>query len=127
MTITEFLKKEIGKNKLVNDVIDILLSEGDDEAILSQMKHVCEYGCITGNVSQLIYYSDTIRWYEEHKNEINELLSDVCYGEGLPMWELFRNFDKQDMLVLDTNNQNLLAWFSFEEINNKLLDEFNCI
>ena len=49
--------------------------------------------------------------------EINSLLYDTMNGTGLySPSELFGDkWDKEDPLAQDTYNQNLLAWFGFEE------------
>ena len=74
-----------------------------------------EHGCQSGMVSGLIYYADTIKFFEDHKGEINELIKNVIDHAGF-LGELFGDkWDVEDPLCLDTNNQNLLAWFGFEE------------
>ena len=72
---------------------------------------------MSGIVSELIYYSDTIRFYKRYRDEINELLKGLMDSTGLySMKELFgKNWDDEDPLILETHNQNLLAWFGFEE------------
>jgi hypothetical protein len=73
-------------------------------------------GCVSGMVSHLIYYADTLKFFKKFKGEINELLQETINNTGLSISELFGNkFDTGDPLCLDTQNQNLLAWFGFEE------------
>ena len=82
------------------------------EAIDELMTH----GCQSGTVSGLIYYADTTKFFEDHKGEINELLKDTLWSAGLTCVELFGDkWNSDDPLCMDTNNQNLLAWFGFEE------------
>ena len=82
------------------------------EAIDELMSH----GCQSGMVSGLIYYTDTTKFFEAHKAEINELLKEVLSSTGLDTAELFGDkWDTDDPLCMDTTNQNLLAWFGFEE------------
>ena len=78
---------------------------------------VLNHGCQSGIVSELIYYTDTVRFYKQYKEEINGLLYDAMNGTGLySPSELFGSkWDKEDPLAQDTYNQNLLAWFGFEE------------
>ena len=54
---------------------------------------------------------------KQHKEEINGLLYDAMNGTGIySPSELFGNkWDKEDPLAQDMYNQNLLAWFGFEE------------
>ena len=78
---------------------------------------VLNHGCRSGMVSDLIYYSDTIKFYKEYRDEITELLYNLTTDCGLYDLSLLfgENWDKEDPLANDTYNQNLLAWFGFEE------------
>lgn len=81
------------------------------EAIDELMQH----GCQSGMVGFLIYHSDTIKFFNDHKEEINELLKEAIDSTGLGVGELFGDkWDAGDPLCIDTDNQNLLAWFGFE-------------
>ena len=68
-------------------------------------------------VTHLIYYSDTTRFYKKYQKEINELLYDTLRETGFlnPHQMFGDNWDEEDPLALDVYNQNLLAWFGFEE------------
>ena len=87
------------------------------------LNDVVTHGCISGVVSSLIYYNDTVAFYHKHKEEINDLLNELLQETGLSPNELFRDWDNSDPLALDTHNQNLLAWFGYEEAARRLLDE----
>jgi hypothetical protein len=79
-------------------------------------------GCISGMVSHLVYYHDTLRFYRRHKQEITALLSQALSDSGLKCAsELFKGWDSDDPLALDTPNQNFLAWFAFEETARNLV------
>ena len=81
-----------------------------------QLEDLLQHGCVSGMVSHLIYYGDTLQYYHDHKEEINDLLTENLFNTGLSVPEMFGDkWDKEDPLVLETNNQNLLAWFGFEE------------
>ena len=70
-------------------------------------------GCKSGACRDLIYYGQTKRFYETYKFEINELLYKVGCDS---LADLFgSDWDIHDPLALDEDNQNLLAWFGFEE------------
>ena len=67
--------------------------------------------------------ADTVRFFSEHKREIGNLLGEMCEETGEAPAGLFGDkWDKEDPLALDTYNQNLLAWFGFEEAGRRLLD-----
>jgi hypothetical protein len=130
MTIKEFLLNEQDENdnKLIDGIIDILLAQESEqeEDIIIYMKDVSKHGCSSGVVGELTYYEDTVKWFEDYKTEINELLSEIENSHGTTMFDL-NGFDKSDSLVLGQNNQNLLAWFSFEEVTYRLLEEFESL
>ena len=79
-----------------------------------------EHGCVSGIVSELIYYTDTVAFFKEHQEEINEILKENIESTGLGIHELFRDFDQSDPLCLENHNKNLLAWFGFEEAVSRL-------
>jgi hypothetical protein len=87
-------------------------------------------GCQSGLVGHLIYHKDTLAFYRKHRKEIDELLytslDDI--GENGPADLFGEKWDKTDPLARDTQNQNLLAWFGFEETARKLADraELDC-
>lgn len=82
-------------------------AEGYDGALDDLLEH----GCQSGMVSDLIYYCDTVAFYRRHKAEIDGLVKELG---GSPS-KLFRDWDSTDPFADDTHNQNLLAWFGFEE------------
>lgn len=89
-------------------------------------KDVLYYGCQSGMVGFLVYYSDTVRFYKQYRREIDDLLYEEMEGIGIysPV-ELFgKKWDKEDPLGRDDYNQNLLAWFGFEETMRKLGSRF---
>ena len=106
------------KNPLTKHVCNYVIDRWSD---YDDKKHiftdVLDYGTQSGIVGQLIYYTDTVRFYKQYRQEINELLYDLMNGTGLyAPSELFGSrWDKEDPLAQDTYNQNLLAWFGFEE------------
>jgi len=84
---------------------------------------VLQGGCQAGTVGQLIYYTDTVKFYKRHAKEIDRMLADVCDETGLPPAKLFGNkWDSEDPMARDYLNQNLLAWFGFEETTRRLFD-----
>lgn len=106
------------KNPLTKHVCNYVINRWSD---YDNKKHiftdVLAHSCQSGIVGELIYYTDTVRFYKQYRQEINELLYDLMNGTGLyAPSELFGSrWDKEDPLAQDTYNQNLLAWFGFEE------------
>jgi len=77
-----------------------------------------EYGgCQAGTVNFLIYYADTVRFFKHHKKEIIKLLNEALDSTGLdgPKALFGDKWDDMDPLADEDLNQNVLAWFGFEE------------
>lgn len=107
-------------NKLKDYVLDYYIDDydsyEDEDSFIKSMEDLQRYGCVSGMIHSLIYYDDTNKFYDDYKEEINDLLSGLMDGTGLSMSELFGDkFDNEDPLVLECFNKNLLAWFGFEE------------
>lgn len=120
--IDQFAKE----GKLKKDVVTILKSKARDYSndYKSLLKDVLYSGLQSGIISDLVYYSDTLKWYNKHKAEIKMMLREAMmnYGTNNPADLFGRNWDQDDPFVEDTNNKNLLAWFSFEETAREIAD-----
>lgn len=101
---------------LQNVVLEIIQNQGNKEEQHSFMEDVMQHGCISGIVGELISYHDTTTFYKEHKKDIDNLLYEAIQGTGLQPNELFgEKWENEDPLANELHNQNLLAWFAFEE------------
>lgn len=121
------LISEIAKeNKLKADVVNILKRKVKDydNDYKSLLKDILYSGLQSGIVSDLVYYSDTIKWYKKHRAEIKKMLYELMSSYGTNnLTDIFGNkWDQEDPFAEDTNNQNLLAWFSFEETAREIAD-----
>ena len=110
--------KQNSNSPLYKRVCNYVISEWsnyDDKSGI--FKDVLYHGCRSGIVGFLIYYSDTVKFYNRYREEIDALLYETMEVTGLRSpYELFgNNWDKEDPLGRDRYNQNLLAWFGFEE------------
>ena len=86
-----------------NDVINFLLAQSQDsedaEIILD---NILTHGCQSGMVNHLIYYKDTVKYFEKHENEIMEMLEelgieDVESWDGLQeLSDMFPQLDSAD-------------------------------
>jgi hypothetical protein len=111
----ENLKGKFGE--LGDDVIE-WLTEHTEEGypVESVLKDLLEHGCQSGMVGHLIYYSDTHNFFDEHSDEILELLQEEIV-EGLwPDDSLAQKFKDNDI-------KNFLAWLGFEETARKIANE----
>ena len=53
----------------------MVLEDADDQ--ISYVRDAAERGCVGGNCTRLVYYSDTHNFYHERAEEIDELLETM--------------------------------------------------
>lgn len=112
------VKSDNKTSPLVNKVVSIVNNSTDKDEVIPWLEDVRNYGCVSGMVGELIYYTDTAAWYKKYKREIVSLLTeymlDTMYSSPT---ELFGDkWEYDDPFCEEQNNQNLLAWFSFENV-----------
>ena len=113
-------RKMIGETKLERAVARLVNRNADGD-IRGFLEDLAKGGCASGLVGELIYYVDTIRFYKHHRQEIADLLEETCNEFGGDPADVFGDkWDKDDPLARRENNQNLLAWFAFEETAHRL-------
>lgn len=90
----------------------------------SLFKDILYNGLQSGIIGELIYYSDTLAWYKKHKKDIMQMLKETMLSLGAksPAEVFGRNWDEDDPFAEDTHNQNLLSWYSFEEVTREIAD-----
>lgn len=70
-----------------NDVINYLLDNSDNsEDLQTHLEDINNYGCESGQVNHLIYYTDTVEYFEEHEEEIMEMLEQLGI-ENVESWD----------------------------------------
>ena len=94
------------ESQLTKRVCNYVISRwGDYDDKKHIFTDVLHYGCLSGVVGELIYYSDTVRFYKQYRQEINALLYELMDGTGLyAPSELFGDkWDKEDPLRRTTS------------------------
>ena len=117
-----------------NDVINFLLdNNNNNEDLQTHLEDINNYGCESGQVNHLIYYADTVAYFEEHKNEIIEMLEQLGI-EDVESWDEMDEEEQMDaiqeyasnIMMYDNNpmelnkqDKNYLAWaiFEYEAVN----------
>ena len=99
---------------LKHEVVEIIMDQVDglekDNEIFSAVEEIVTYGCQSGIVSALITYDDTAKFFDNHSDEIFELVEDMKQ-EGIIDMNSFE---------LSKNN---LAWLAFEAIAQEIYQE----
>lgn len=103
------------ENMLTNYVIDSIMERSINERI-NFITELLNHGCISGLVSELIYYSDTTKFYARFKSEIFDLADEQAKEIGYTSaMELIANLrGAKDCNCID-QLENLLSWYGFEE------------
>lgn len=83
---------------------------------LNDFKDIAEYGCDSGVATHHIYYRDTIKFFDEHEDEIMMMLEDVM-GSEYP-GQLLTRCDNSL-----TSFKNDAVWTYIELTANHLVDE----
>lgn len=81
-------------------VAQIISDHDEPEVYLSD---ILNHGCVCGCVSELIYYSDTHKFYDRFYDEIEEMRENTEYETGEP-------------ILIKGDLKNFFAWFAFEEV-----------
>lgn len=121
----ETLENLTTNSQLAEETKNIILNHVDEDYFEGWFEDLMQNGCVSGMVGELIYYCDTTKFYEKHQERINEMIKDLLWEIGADcMYGIFGDkFDSEDPLCLETTNQNLLAWFAFEETARNLANE----
>ena len=93
------------KNLVAKEALDY-----SSESITDFFSDLLQHGCISGMISELIYYVDTHKFYDTHYAEIEELRQNYQGVTGEP-------------LTIKGDLKNFMAWWSFEYIAYNLANE----
>lgn len=110
----DLLKDYANSNKgiisiVARDTIDTINDPTQDTTVyLKGIVNNC--GCAGGACSGLIYYKDTHKFYNENYQEIEELRQKYEDNVGQP-------------IKITYDLKNFFAWFAYEEVCRKLLEE----
>jgi len=107
----------------LKQIVQEWVDEEKEEGYDSVLDDLNQHGCQSGMVGFLVYYSDTTEFYQKHKEEISQLVADLIDSTGLPVHQLFKDWDETDPFANEVMNQNLLAWFGFEETAHRIHSE----
>jgi len=113
-----------GNNSLKDYCLDYLLDiPGEERDTLIQ--DLLSYGCISGMVSGLIYYPETIKFADEYQDEIWDLASEqmASLGETNNILQFFASLNGSKDVGSMEQFKNLLAWYGFEEMTRIIYEQ----
>lgn len=110
---------------VIDDVMDSDISgyNGDtfDEKLKSRLEEITEHGCQSGTVSSLIYYTDTVKFFDNFNDEIYDMVEDV-FGAESTLEMLQRHCELIDIVMGADTVKNYLAWMAYEVTCSNILD-----
>ena len=121
--LNELKKTEEFNSRVERKVINSLLSTGlTVEELKDHIKDILQYGCISGAVNDMIYYTDTVKFFNCYRQEILSMLQDPD--------KIANYFD--DTYWLDhkrysIEEKNHLAWFIYEDIVCRIALHFDLV
>lgn len=93
------------------------------------MQDVMQYGCISGCVTGMIYYHETVKFYDEYREFIFDLLQEWgCQDETLEMMGMISDCEDDEEMeeIYDIHadgEKNNIAWMAFEMVLSDLYHE----
>lgn len=120
---TEIAGMSVERGSIAKDVLDWADYEAGegDVSVKDMLSELQEKGVRSG-ITFLITREDGVKFFDEHKQEINKILGDYIYNiNGGPF--TYQGWDEEDPLALNENNQDCLAAFAFEQVALDLLDK----
>ena len=89
-----------------------------------QIADVVLEGCVTGIVSELIYYADSCAFYEQYEGEIWDRLDQMSCDMGeASILHLIATFNGAKSVGSHDQFRNLLAWWACEDVCREIIAE----
>ena len=130
LTVLENMESETVGVK--NDVINFLLEDVENYSPQDKLQDLLLNGCQSGMVNNLIYYTDTVKYFEDHESEIMEMLAqlgieDVETDEGIEqLGNIFPSLDTLDYRFDDLQtktDEEIEENYTIEELEEMTEDE----
>ena len=104
--LKELKKTEEFSDRLSKKVINDLLATGLSTLELKDhINYIIKYGCYMKNINALNYYMDTIRFFNNYRKEILNLVKELDFNIDNNSQKRFTKEEKKD-----------LSWFAYKEI-----------
>ena len=129
LTLTNVRKIKRNASPLTKAVCDFVIRRWHDYTNKKRIfTEVLTHGCASGCVAELVYTNDITAFCEKYQQDIQHLLMEVMREVSTynPK-DILREWNERDMFAEDTDNQTLLAWFSFEETLWRVSQRFECL
>ena len=102
-------------DRLSRKVINDLLSTGLSTLELKDhINYIIKYGCYMKNINALNYYIDTVRFFNNYRKEILNLVKELDFNIDNNSQKRFTKEEKKD-----------LSWFAYREITNRIAIKYS--
>jgi len=116
--------KDILENSPSTVKAEVIEDALDSENIETYFNDLLTHGCVSGMVGKLIYYSDTVKFYDRYEDEIENLLDETREEMGYSnRFDMIGSLNGAENVGDMTQEKNLLAWFAFEETARTIANE----
>lgn len=119
--LSKLISEFEGRNKLYERVISEIVEDSEDyegtelERIKLRLDDISN-GLVNGTVGSLIYYSDTLEFFEEYNDELWDLFQKLEDSGVEPLEGLKRNCSETEIIMCSDNAKNWAVWTAYEEI-----------
>lgn len=108
-------------NPMELDVQETINDGADGQSVKGYIEDILKRGLSSGIVGSLIYYNDTVSWYDRFEDEIWDLLDEQYQEMGSKsILEFIGSLNGAKDVGSNDQFKNLLAWYAFEETTRKL-------
>ena len=105
-----------------NETVEEFLLKGEKEERFL-ISDVATHGCSGGTISDLIYYEDTVKFYNDHEDEIWDELRNMSEDQGFSIPFLMSDFRGAKNVDSAHTFKNFLAWWICEHIAARISNE----
>lgn len=88
--------------------------------VQNRLEDIARYGCISGAVAPLIYYSDCVAFYTKFSPQIWQKIETFLDGTGQSLGDFLNGFSTP--LDNEITFQTSLSWFAVEEAATRFLE-----
>lgn len=87
------------------------------------LKDLFNHGCISGMVSGLIYYSDTVAFFNQYEGDIEDLITEYADSQVISFTECLSTIIQTTTVGFEGLKNNC-AWFGFEQTMKNIASNF---
>lgn len=110
-----------GVSEMYAWVIDDIINDSDEydgtnlkEKVQSRCQDILEHGCVSGTVGSMVYFSDTVAFFDKYADDIYDLIDS--WDPEFFLDNLKNHVSTTEIILNCDSAKNQIAWMSYEEI-----------